>query len=138
MAVGIKVGSIIAEIGAPSFLHAFFSTVSVHCELEGWGSRFPCLMNQLYRGRLLAENVEAALKELREVKVALSQLPPSAVVWDIEDRSVQPPWGDDIATSITNLGNYFLSSRGRDLFALLEEMLSHAAKKNKDVSIVSF
>lgn len=32
MSAGIRVGSIVEEIGEPSFLHACFSTVSGHCE----------------------------------------------------------------------------------------------------------
>ena len=132
MAVGIRVGSITDEIGAPSFVHAFFSTISAHCEPKGWGKRFPHLMNELYRGRLQAEHAARALAELREAKAALAKLPPSAVVWDLENRSARPPWGDKIAPDITNLGNYFVSSTGRDVFELLDEALSAAAEEKTD------
>ena len=135
MAIGITVGSITDEIGAPSFFHAFFSTISVHCEPKGWGSRFPHLMKDLYQGRLSAQSVPAALGELRAAKERLSKLPPSAVVWDIENRASMPPWGDKIAPDITDLGNYFVSSTGRDLFALLEEALSAAGDENTDAVI---
>lgn len=135
MSVGITVGSLTNEIGTPSFLHAFFSTVSVHCEPRGWGSRYPYLMNYLYQGHLSAKYALAALNELLDAKGQLSKLPPSAVVWDIEDRSAQPPWGKDIAPTITSLGNYFLSSTGRDLFELLEESLAASSAKNSDAVI---
>lgn len=46
MAVCIKVGSIIDEIGTSDFFHAFFSTVSYNLE-EAWGSRFPVLFKHL-------------------------------------------------------------------------------------------
>jgi hypothetical protein len=44
-------------------------------------------MNELYGGRLPASHASGALVELKEAKAALSKLPPSAVVWDIENRS---------------------------------------------------
>ena len=135
MAVGIRVGTISDEIGAPSFLHAFFSTISAHCEPKGWGTRFPYLMKELYRGHLPAAHASAALAELRDAKAALSKLPPSAVVWDFENRTARPPWGDRIAPEITDLGNYFVSSTGRDVFKLLEEALSAAAEEKTDAVI---
>ncbi len=132
MGVGITVGSITDEIGAPSFVHAFFSTVSAHCEPKGWGSRFPHLMNELYQGRLPAKSAASALKELAEAKECLKKKAPSEIVWDIENPKAQPPWGTNIAASITDLGNYFVSSTGRDLFGLLEEALQAATDEGQD------
>lgn len=127
MAVGISVGSITDELGASSFVHSFFSTISVHCEPNGWGSRFPRLMKDLYQGRLAYAYAEQALEELRQAKSALEILPPSAVVWDIENRSAKAPWGDNISPNITSLGNYFVSSTGRDVFGIFEEALQASA-----------
>jgi len=135
MSVDITVGSTSEEVGASSFLHAFFSTISVYCEPQGWGSRFPHLMNELYQGHLPAHSAAPALAELREAKAVLSQLPPSAVVWDIDNRSARPPWGNNIAETITNLGGYFVSSSGRDLFGVLDEILSLAVAKNLDATV---
>ena len=132
MSIGIKVGSITDEIGAPSFVHAFFSTISAHCEYKGWGSQFPHLMNELYQGRVSSANALAALEELQQAKAHLCTLSPSEVVWDIENRQAQPPWGANIAETITNLGNYFVSSTGRDVFGLLEEALATAAEEQQD------
>lgn len=135
MTVGITVGSITDEIGASSFVHAFFSTISAHCEPEGWGSKFPCLMLQLYQGKLPYEKAPEALRELSVAKSLLERLPPSAVVWDIEDKKAQPPWGSSIAPTITNLGNYFVSSTGRDVFALVEEALNASVDEKSDATL---
>ncbi|MET1078531.1 MAG: Imm70 family immunity protein [Pseudomonas sp.] len=135
MAVGITVGSITDEIGAPSFVHAFFSTISAHCEPNGWGTSFPGLMKELYQGRLSFMHSKAALGELEQAKLLLKDLQPSQVVWDIEDRKTQPPWGNNIASTITNLSNYFVSSTGGDVFALLEAALRASADKGRDVTL---
>ncbi|MDQ0572319.1 hypothetical protein QFZ42_004153 [Variovorax paradoxus] len=132
MAIGVTVGSVTDELGAPSFVHSFFSTISAHCEPTGWGRRFPHLMNELYQGRLPHGNALLALAELRQAKATLSKLPPASVVWDIENRQSNPPWGDNIAPQITSLGNYFLSSTGRDVFQILEEALAASAEGRID------
>jgi 2,3-bisphosphoglycerate-dependent phosphoglycerate mutase len=133
MTIGIRVGSIVDEIGAPSFVHAFFSTISAHCEPNGWGSRFPHLITELYQGHLSSANANSALEELKSAKIQLSALSPSKVVWDIEDCLAKPPWGTNIAATITNLGNYFVSSTGRNVFELFEEALAAAASDKKDL-----
>ena len=135
MGIGITVGRITDEIGAPSFVHAFFSTISAHCEPSGWGTRYPYLMHHLYQGHLSAAHAAAAIDELRDARSQLAKLPPSAVVWDIDDRSSQPPWGNNIAPAITRLADYFVSSTGRDVFALLEEALSASSVENRDAVI---
>lgn len=60
------------------------------------------------------------------------------MVWDLDNKALAPPWGTNISSDITSMGNYFISNTGRDLFDLLLEALNEAARKNMDVSIVSY
>lgn len=131
MGIGVEVGDSYREIGSASFLHCFFSTVSANLERDGWGSRFPALMQHLYQGRLRAEGVSQARSELVTVQQELAVYPPSAVVWDIGDRSKRPSWGDNIAPEITSLANYFVTSDGQDLFKVLLEALDEAAQSGQ-------
>jgi len=80
-------------------------------------------------------HAKAALVELEQAKLLLKDLPPSQVVWDIEDRKAQPPWGNNIASTVTNLSNYFVSSTGRDVFALLEEAFRVSADEERDATL---
>lgn len=137
MAVGIRVGGIIDELGAASFLHAFFSTISHRLEPSGWGTRFPMLMNKLYQGRLSGVDAGEAIAELRRARDELREFAPDQVVWDIEVLSARPPWGDDIADTITDLSNYFITSGGRDLFATLLEALEESHQTNQEAVINS-
>ncbi|MDH6170866.1 hypothetical protein M2282_006046 [Variovorax boronicumulans] len=89
-------------------------------------------MNALYQGRLSHVNALLALAELRQAKATLSGLPPTSVVWDIDNRQAMPPWGDNIAPRITSLGHYFVSSAGRDVFDLLEGALVASAEGLQD------
>jgi hypothetical protein len=115
-------------VGTGDFFHAFFSTVGARLEPDGWGSRFPVLQNELYQGELAAEHAPAALAELDQVREELRRLPPSDVVWDVEDRSKQPPWGDDISDEITDLGNYFVTEDGKDLIDTAAEAIAYAGR----------
>jgi len=136
MTIGIRVGSIVNEIGAPSFLNAFFSTVAGLLENDDPGTRFPLVSNDLYEGHIEADKIAGALAEIQIIRDELMHYPPTAVIWDIEDRAKSPPWGSRIAPTITSMGNYFVSSTGRDLFELLNETLQHALKHQYAVDIV--
>lgn len=91
MAVGMHAGNSHWEIGGSEFVNSFFSTISYHLETDGWGTRFPALLNELYQGSLQAGDSVSALKELAEVKRELSRFPPSEAVWDIENLAAKPP-----------------------------------------------
>jgi hypothetical protein len=135
MAVGLRVGAIEWPVGTGDFLHAFFSTVAARLEPAGWGSRHPALMRTLYAGRIGGEDAARALAELEEVREGLREFAPSEVVWDYEDRERRPPWGDDIADTITSLADWFVTADGRDLIDVLHEALAHAARSGEPLVI---
>ncbi|MEQ6334286.1 immunity 70 family protein [Sphingobium sp. MK2] len=138
MAVGIKLGSITDEIGTSDFFNAFFSTIAGNLEPKGWGTRFPALMNKLYAGELAQSDAGTALHELDQVGRELTSLPASKVIWDIEDRGKIPPWGDNIADTITDLSNYFVTSTGRDLISTLREVLEELRDNGGVAQVVSY
>lgn len=133
--VSFRVGCMMYEIGTASFLHSFFSTVAYRFENNRWGSKFPVIMNELYQGKLSFENVPAAKEELTQIKKALTKLSPNKVIWDIEDLSKQPPWGDNISEEISSLGNYFITCDGRDFIEVFFMTLNAAIEIKKDVMI---
>jgi hypothetical protein len=137
MAVGFKIDFLFYQVGHGDFLHAFFSTISYHLEPEGWGTKYPYLLKQLYNGRLAWSDVPNAIKELEEVRSRLEQFKPKDVVWDIEDLSKRPPWGDNISSDITNLSNYFVTSDGRDLFGVLLKALQDSLSEKTDIELAS-
>lgn len=126
MAVGFTVKRYLYTIGGGDFLHAFFSTVCGRLENEQWGSKYPHIMRELYQGELPVEHLQQAEKELAQIKRGLAQLAPNQVIWDIEDRSLTPPWGDRISNSITDLGNYFVTSSGEDFLEVFHNALTKA------------
>jgi hypothetical protein len=138
MVVGLKLGSITAEVGSSDFFHAVFSTISGNLERDGWASRFPMLLGKLYRGKLVQSDAAAALMELDQIVRELSQLAPDKVIWDIEDRSKRPPWSDAISPDITSLADYFVTSTGRELMPMLRDCLEELRDDGGTLEVVTY
>lgn len=134
--VGFEVKDDWYEIGHGDFLYAFFSTVAYHLEGNDWGSRFPMIMNELYQGKLRNEALDEAILELSDIKNELAAFPPDQIIWDIEDLTKQPPWGDNISSEITSLANYFVTSDGVDFLDMFSHALQKAKKLHTDLNIV--
>lgn len=122
-------------IGTADFLNAFFSTVCGRLENGQWGSRFPHLMNELYQGVLPVKHLAAGTEELSQIKQELAQFAPDQVIWDIDDRSLTPPWGDNISGDITDLSNYFVTSEGEDFLSVFAAALDKAQQRNAPLKI---
>lgn len=137
MAAGFKVNYYWYQVGHGDFLHSFFSTISFHLEQNGWGTEYPYLLNKLYYRKLENKDINGAIIELEEIKKKLQRYSPAQVIWDIDDLSKRPPWGDQISEEITNLSNYFVTSEGEDLIDLLMKSLRMGIKTKSDVQIES-
>ena len=119
MSVDIVAGEAGGEIGTAAFFTAFFSTIVVRLESGRWASRFPVIMNELYSGSVPAAHAAQAKRELKTIRNELRGFKPDQIVWNYENPSAQPPWGNKIAPHIRDLSNYFVTSGGKDLLDLL-------------------
>lgn len=135
--VGFNVKYYWYQIGSGDFLFSFFSTVAYNLENQKWGSKFPVIMNKLYQGELNSSYILEAINELEQRKQGLSKLTPDKVIWDIENLSVQPPWGTNISDNITNLSNYFVTSDGEDFITIFNRALKKAEELNCGLKIIS-
>ena len=135
LSLALQVGKKGFEIGTPSFLTSWFSTIFVRLEDENWGSRFPTIMRDLYSGAVPSTKAENALREIEGIRNALSALPPDRVVWDFENRAAAPPWGTVISPLVTSLADYFVTSDGKDLMTVLSAAFTESARTSQGVSI---
>ncbi len=122
-------------LGSSDFVNCFFSTVCYNLENQAWGSKYPVTMKQLYRGKVGYINLSLLLKEILEIREELKAFSPDKVIWDIEDLSKQPPWGDEISDTITDLSNYFVTNEGEDFFEVLINSINEAKKSHGRVII---
>ncbi|WP_257386084.1 immunity 70 family protein [Tahibacter caeni] len=91
MSVGIKVGPNIGEVGTADLLNAFFSTVAGVLEHGRSGSRFPIVSGDFCDGQVTAKRTGSALAELHAIRDEFARRPASVLIWDLDDRSAQPP-----------------------------------------------
>lgn len=123
-------------VGASSgSLISFFDTITYRLEDKQRGSVFPAITHELYYGNLAPEQLPTAIQDLKTIQEKLAKLPPSDVIWDMEDLNKQPPWGNDIAPDITNLAEYFTTSDGKNLIEMLLNALEYAKKHNTLITI---
>lgn len=137
MSVGLMVGYNWWIIGEGSLFNSFFSTIYVRLENNQWGSRYPVIMNKLYWGDVPFESVESGIAELVSIQEELKKFLPQDVIWDFEDLSLTPPWGNNIAEHITNLSHYFITSSGKDSFEVLLTSFRFALEHGQNVSVKS-
>lgn len=125
------------ELGHGDFVHSFFSTISYHLEKDGWGTKYPLLMDSLYYNQLSWKEISVVKANLIEIEQKLSKLSPEAeqVVWDIADLLQKPPWGDKICSKVTSLANYFATADGKTFFEVLHTALDVAEKEACDLKI---
>lgn len=135
MAVGILVDCFYYELGHSDFLHSFFSTISYHLEKEGWGTKYPLLMNELYNDKINWEDASVVKANLIEIEQELSKYPPKQVIWDIYDLSQKPPWGDKISPKVTSLANYFATTDGKIFFEVLRSAIDVSEEDKCDLKI---
>ena len=135
MAIGFVVRDEYYSVGSGDFLYSFFSTIAYNLENGDWGSKYPYIMNELYRGELEVESVKECLAELENIRNELKKYLPDKVVWDIDDLSKRPPWGDNISADITDLSNYFVTNEGEDFIEVLKEALEKALELNEKLLI---
>ena len=92
-------------------------------------------MNHLYTRNLSSDLSTEARQELKNIEIELAAFPPDEIVWDFEDRSLSPPWKNDISEQITNLSNYFVTSNGKQLIFVIDMALSESQRTGKNLLI---
>ena len=77
------------------------------------------------------------MRELETIQKELERINPDQVVWDNEDRSKMPPWGDNISPDIKDLSDYFVTSSGKKLISVIKRALLDAIDERFELEIKS-
>lgn len=133
MIITTKSNDRVVEIGSPSYLFCFYSTIKSH--ISSTSSETAKALSFLKEGKLSSESCIQTARELNKIRDTLSGIAPNKVVWDITDPRKSPPWGTNISPVITSLGNYFITADGKDFFFELIALLQHAAESKQDVRV---
>ncbi len=118
------------QIGKADLLYSLFSTICVRLENGEWGSKYPNIMNKLFKGKLENKFIDEALEEIEEIKEGLRNLPVESLVWDIDDLQAKP---NDICAY--NLLNYFVNDEEEKIIDLFIFVLKEANELREDIFI---
>jgi len=135
MGIHLRTGHLIYEVGTSDFLISFFDTIEIRLTKGLFGRKYPVVLTDFYGGKVSPEKLVQAENELIDIQKRLKKMKPSKVVWDKNDLSKRPPWGDDISGDITDLSNYFVTSNGNDLFEVIFSAIEMAKQGNSELII---
>jgi len=131
-------GRIITEIGSGELLHSLFSTIAVRLEGGQWGAKYSVVMGPFYQGQALTRETAAqALGEWRDAQAGLAALPPSAVIWDVEQPGIAPPWGVEVGSRVTSMADYYTTQHGLNLVTDILENLECVVESGGSLQFVS-
>jgi hypothetical protein len=135
--VGCRVGIIAYDIGPWENYDALFATISYHLEPNGWGTKYPELMNRCFQGRLSRRHAEKVREDIRAIREELKRFPPSAVIWDYKNPGFRPPKRRCTREHATDLSDYFVSDHGRNVFdginSALQELIEQGGRHENRV-----
>lgn len=123
------------EIGSPAFFHCFFSTVAYRLENDAWGSVYPRIMLDFYKGRLRHAAAPQALGELDAIQLGFEMMPPTDIIWDYDDLERQPPWADGALDGVACAAECFFTPREEHLFTVLRQAFTRSIEVRHDVCI---
>ena len=139
MSVGLMVGYNWWTVGEGElFLIHSFRLIYVQLENKDWGSKYPLSWIKLYFGDIPLEDIESGIAELLSIQEELKKFTPHDIIWDFEDLSATPPWGNHIASHITNLSQYFITSSGSDLFEVMLTCFRFALEEGQNVVVKKY
>jgi len=74
-------------------------------------------------------------EEAIEIERTLQAMTVDKVIWDTDDLTQKPPWGENISPKVTNLANYFATSDGKTFFEVLYTAFQTAEEDKCDMII---
>lgn len=114
------------NLGYEDMVQSFFSTIAYNLENQKWGSVYPVLMNEFYKGKLEQNRIDYAIAEIKDIKKKLSQLKVSKMIWNIEDLSIKAPIDPNLDITLDNI---FINSNGEKITDIILKVLGTIRNK---------
>lgn len=84
------------NLGTEYMVQSFFSTIAYRLENNEWGSVYPVIMNEFYKGKLEQKNIIRAINEMKDIKRKLQKLEFSQLIWNIEELKEETPMKENL------------------------------------------
>ena len=126
-----KDGRRVVIVGTYSYWHCFRSTIEVN--LYDFRNDITDARTFLKNRKCEHEKGYIIAKQFNIIRDKLADYSPDKVVYDMDNKKVLPPWGQYISPVITSLGNYFVTSEGKDLIFEIVSLLTYAYLSKVDI-----
>ena len=133
IAWGLKIGNSVTYIGSPKILQTFLLTIHRELETQGWGSRFPLLLNDLYvSGKIAGDKGKLLKNEMDVVRSEFASSSPDDVIWILNKEIVPAGIFNSNASDLTE---YFVTQADVNLIDILIRRSDRMIKEQKDIEI---
>ncbi|WP_377465288.1 Imm70 family immunity protein [Populibacterium corticicola] len=127
-------GQRLLDLGGHELTHSILSIVTVH--LQSLLPQVPLAVQFLRFGTCAASDAQETARQLNLVRDALAQVSPEDAIWDLNDRTVLPPWTGNLSPIVTSCANLYTTSDGRDLLWELVVLLTYASVVETSVRVI--
>ena len=122
------------NVGTGDIWYSLYSTATVRFSKD-LIERIPHAMRFMKDGECKAEDVTETREEMKVVIKEMSALKPDLLVYDLSNPDITPPWGSNIASTITSCANYYTTVNGDDLFTEIDKLLSYAEDNKLSITV---
>lgn len=113
------------NLGNEDMVQAFFSTIAYRLENKTWGSIYPAIMNEFYKGKLEQEKINQAIEEIKDIKKKFSKLSVSQMILNIEESIEE----ETIKLNMINLDDWFVNNKGEKITDIILTVLKSIQNK---------
>ena len=76
------------NLGTEEMVNDFFTNIAYHLENKKWGSVYPIIMNEFYKGKLEQSHIGVAIDEINDIKRKLKEIDSSKIVCDQKTKTI--------------------------------------------------
>lgn len=111
------------NLGYEHMVQSLFSTIAYNLENKKWGSVYPVIMNEFYKGKLEPNRINYAIAEIKDIKKKLSKLNVSKMIYDFDKLDEIPPMDPNLDIKIDDVYKNKNGERMTDIILKVLETL---------------
>lgn len=108
------------NLGNEELVDAFFNSIAYHLENNKWGSVYPKIMNEFYKGKLEQKNINSAIVEIKDIKKKLSKINASKMITNIEIDIAEKLFYEKMNISLDDI---FINSKNEKMTDIMLKVL---------------
>lgn len=119
------------QVGSSAVFYSLYSTVKVL--LKRYEKQISLGEAFLQTGKCSHINALETARQINLIRDQLSRYSPDKAVWNMLDKSLTPPWKDNLSPVITSCANLYTTADGKDLLFELVAILTYSAYNKVDI-----